>query len=1157
MWSIISIFKQKKAAGEHLEKPFENLERIKEQQFTVPFQILNIRKGGFLVVIEGCYAFVPFNLMPWQYSNRKNWETVLFSLKGIFFDGVICQFDRNVDGTGLDRIIVDATVTPVKEARLVFEEEYVGIVIRKTEYGVFVDIGYHFDWECGSLVGLLHHTKVSDVEAITNCEIGDVISASYLGMTDKGISLEEVKYKRLDEQYVGKSVQVKVYRNAGGYVKYMVEDRFVAEFAVRRAIYGKDRVFMRKAIFMLRDGEIIDCEVIKITKRTLFILKLLPHNDIIKEMEYRVRELRAYIGKAVKIRVVRDEDGNRGFLMNEQYGAIFPLTDSFYGINTEMIVEIFAKLEDGAVIDGVVERVDILTEIFTVKYLYSHNTSYYFGRAFNIDYAKEQGLVFSFKILDLKSHGLVVKVNRYRAYVPLVLMPWKYDMLEKWETILFSLQKSAFYGVVCLVEKSEDGKNVTRFFIDATVAPLNEATLVCDEEYAGIVLQKFEYGVILDIGHHFSWTCGSITGFLHFTKFPDYESFLESRVGDIINVNYWETNEKGIAFIAAGYVDLRVKYTGTTTYATVRKDGDGESAIWVEDKYEAKLPLLSDFYSQDKRLIQKAIRDLPDGASIPCKIIDVKVNRLFILKLSSPDELIHKVQSQAQELESYVGKKVKVRIIRKEEGMTFLVEEKYTGFLPLVSAIYHDNLAIVKRIMESSPDNTVIDCLVQKVNIVNEVFTIIYLYPDHLNDNGTAPESEKVELIQNEKYAGFVFGKTEYGAFVDIGYHFNWKHGSIQGLLHRSRFRDTETFSNCKTGDIISVYFLEENEKGRLFLDAEWVNLQEKYMGKILQVSVVKNKSGVLETKIEDKYTAIFPVTGAIYPDNKNLIKKTIRSLPDKATVTCEIVEVKQDNRLILKLLLQENEQNAIAGTMDTKREEAIEEKTKSPDVNILLQIESVKEQAIPVPFRIVGLDGTEFIAEIAGVYGKASYKNMPWRFDKAEKWSDVFHFLKNTVFFGSIIQVVAGQGKNPSHSMVVEIDKASLNMETPNHKYFIDIIGDMIELQQLSATEILPNHKGKSYVDLWEKYGCKTIEIIFYKKSNGNLNIKIDKKYKAEIPVTTSIYGAEKVAIQKLINSLPNGAMIQCEVLRIAKDNLFRLKILPAEDFNQEVTEA
>ncbi|MDR2232422.1 MAG: hypothetical protein LBE56_04770 [Tannerella sp.] len=549
--------------------------------------------------------------------------------------------------------------------------------------------------------------------------------------------------------------------------------------------------------------------------------------------------------------------------------------------------------------------------------------------------SKDQNIIIPFQIVKIRKSGFVVLAKGVRAFVPFTLMPWKYDKNEKWEPIAFSLKESIFYGVVCRIEKSDDENKAERFFIDASVMKLKEAVLTRNEIYKGIVIHIAQYGVLLDIGHNFQWACGSIVGFLHYTKFPDIETFKSIEIGDIIRVNYRETNEKGIEFIAVGYVDLHAKYAGTTTYAKIHKDSNGENHFTVEDKYEARLPVSISLYGENNLLIKKAINELPDGAEIHCEILDVKINSLFTLKLLSPDELIQTVQSDAHKLESsYIGKKVKVKIIREGDDIAFLVDKKYTGFLPLVGSIYHENLTIVKRIIESSPNNTIIECIVQSINVLYEVFTIIYIYPNKIYKavyESLTPKPENVELILNERYKGFVFKKVDYGAFVDIGYHFQWKHGCIEGLLHHTKFADNESFINCKTGDIVSVHYLGENEKGRVFQDTEWMSLKDRYLGKILQLSVVRNKYGTLKAEIEGKYTAVFPVLGALYGPNKKIMKDMIQSLQDGTVVDCEVVEIQPDNRFLVKLLPQNDEKKIIVVTTETEHGKTIEIKPQTP----------------------------------------------------------------------------------------------------------------------------------------------------------------------------------------------------------------------------------
>lgn len=58
-------------------------------------------------------------------------------------------------------------------------EEYKGLIIKTADYGLFIDIGYHFDWKCGSMAGLLHKTQLAGSESLEDYKLGQEIKTIY------------------------------------------------------------------------------------------------------------------------------------------------------------------------------------------------------------------------------------------------------------------------------------------------------------------------------------------------------------------------------------------------------------------------------------------------------------------------------------------------------------------------------------------------------------------------------------------------------------------------------------------------------------------------------------------------------------------------------------------------------------------------------------------------------------------------------------------------------------------------------------------------------------------------------------------------------------------------------------------------------------------
>jgi hypothetical protein len=344
---------------EWLEELFNNLEVIKEQELVVPFKIVDIRKDCFLIKIKGLFAYVPFDCMPWKYHHPKNWEAIFSSLEKQTFFGKVTRIDRKIDGSENLRIYTDASVTLLKEANLSTNHDYKGIVIQKKQYGVFVDIGYHFDWKCGSLVGLLHYSRFPNAEAFHACEPGQTVVVNYLGKNEHGLTFEKQGFVDLTE-YAGKTVRVRVFKDADGNTDFLTDEKYKSTIPVRKSNYSNKKAAMKNLIQSWHDGELLDCEV----------LYVIPGSDVLA-LKYNFPEnhIINYIGKTVQVRFSTDKSGVFDLVEeNAQYKVIMPVTKPLYWKKSKYIRNMMQYLQDSEIIDCGVADIDYQRGLLVVKW---------------------------------------------------------------------------------------------------------------------------------------------------------------------------------------------------------------------------------------------------------------------------------------------------------------------------------------------------------------------------------------------------------------------------------------------------------------------------------------------------------------------------------------------------------------------------------------------------------------------------------------------------------------------------------------------------------------------------------------------------------------------------------------------------------------------
>ena len=340
--------------------PYEHIETSMKHEGIISFKIVDIKSGGFLVLVKGLYAYVPFNLMPWNYSSEhpKSWEALLPWLKETLFFGKINRIVPTYDNNGIERIFVDATINPVSEVQLCKGERYEGVIIHKTMSGIVVEVGYHFGWKCGSVTVFLHISKFLDIETFDYYEPGQNITVRFAGKNEYGLNFETEGYIDLHAKFAGKKIPVKVLRKLDGSVDFTVEDKYKAILPPTRAIYGENRNKLLKAVEKWQDGKIIECEVLAVrflASKHTFIIKWTPSDD-----------LKAYIGKTVRVKVCRNVNGALHYLVENKYNAKMLFRSEDTNLEKEFDNDFWS---DGRVVYCLVLDVEPYTNLFYVEWL--------------------------------------------------------------------------------------------------------------------------------------------------------------------------------------------------------------------------------------------------------------------------------------------------------------------------------------------------------------------------------------------------------------------------------------------------------------------------------------------------------------------------------------------------------------------------------------------------------------------------------------------------------------------------------------------------------------------------------------------------------------------------------------------------------------------
>ncbi|MBE0646925.1 MAG: hypothetical protein IH596_03985 [Bacteroidales bacterium] len=381
IWSLLKSVLNIPDRKFYLTGLIDNLERQKEEGHLLAFRIVNIKSKGFVVKVGGLFAYGSFDHMPWMYPNHETWRVIFPYLTDRIFYCKIHALRKDPLF-----IIIDGNIPQFKKPQLKQNDLYIGIILNKVNYGLFIDIGFHFDWEYGSLVGLLHISAFNEMLLYDNAEAGQSKDVLFLGYNENDQlvfgskpALEEWFTGELENR-VGEMVWVKVNKIENNPPSFKVEGRYDASLAVTKRLYGWSSWKVAKAIQYLRHDEIIRCEILRLdSRRRCMELKwvleweieaIASRSDKTKKSDTsrKKTEIREplqnldLIGKRVQVTVSISTDKygrfHHYYLVENKYKGILLVENESYRLTKKEKSEIVTALQDGEVLECEVMGID-------------------------------------------------------------------------------------------------------------------------------------------------------------------------------------------------------------------------------------------------------------------------------------------------------------------------------------------------------------------------------------------------------------------------------------------------------------------------------------------------------------------------------------------------------------------------------------------------------------------------------------------------------------------------------------------------------------------------------------------------------------------------------------------------------------------------------
>ncbi|TPV32348.1 hypothetical protein FJ651_12340 [Paucihalobacter ruber] len=278
--------KKKQEKPDYLFELVNNVKEAKRLQKNLPFQIVSAKRKGFVVKVGGLFAFVSYFHMPWTYKSLDHWLAVSKHLIGKEFFCIIYSIDDNDTPV---KVIIDAENHTFKPKELKKLQEYECIVIQKSKYGMFVDLGYHFNWEFGSFVGLIHKTVIKNDVTLIEAVPGDVVTTYFHGLQiNKPAHRGELILgtKNLQKEWFTEDLQKLVGTEQTAILKEEEDGRrtFYIDGKFKTFIHiNKDNLKIKRsnkrALKSLNANSTITCKVMRISKNHQFVSEFIKINE--------------------------------------------------------------------------------------------------------------------------------------------------------------------------------------------------------------------------------------------------------------------------------------------------------------------------------------------------------------------------------------------------------------------------------------------------------------------------------------------------------------------------------------------------------------------------------------------------------------------------------------------------------------------------------------------------------------------------------------------------------------------------------------------------------------------------------------------------------------------------------------------------------------
>lgn len=252
-----------------------------ETQTPVTFRIEAARAKGFSVKVGGLYAYIPYSLFAWHYPEPETWQHVEPYLKGQRMAGMVTKLSDDPIS-----ITLSAKMHTFEKAPLVEGMSCSAIVLNIKKYGYFLELGRHFQWKYGSLVGLAHFSDLEGTDYNSAAwQPGAEVKVPFAGLNEKGQPLfgnaDRLHLYHATQQLPGSILTAEVMpHDNNGFRMYRLMGQYPAQMPITKGHYPDIAKRVRKAAYALQPGDTLRCQVLGFNKRKdALLIKWLDHGQ--------------------------------------------------------------------------------------------------------------------------------------------------------------------------------------------------------------------------------------------------------------------------------------------------------------------------------------------------------------------------------------------------------------------------------------------------------------------------------------------------------------------------------------------------------------------------------------------------------------------------------------------------------------------------------------------------------------------------------------------------------------------------------------------------------------------------------------------------------------------------------------------------------------